>query len=228
MPTRAEAADVVIFGTGDIGQLAHFYFTHDSPYRVVAFTADAAHVKESALLGVPVVPFEELERRFPADRYAMFVALSYKKLNQIRVEKYEAARAKGYRLVSYVCSRSVTWPDLAVGDNCFIFENQTIQPYVTIGHNVTLWSGNHIGHHSVIGDHAFITSHACVAGHVTVESRAFLGVNCTIRDGVRIAAGTVVGAGAVIVKDTEPGGVYVGKAAEIVSREGGRITYFNR
>jgi sugar O-acyltransferase (sialic acid O-acetyltransferase NeuD family) len=227
-PERARPAGVVIFGTGDIGQLAHFYLTHDSVHEVVAFTADAAHVATDTVLGLPVVPFEEVETRFPPGDFAMFVALSYRRLNRLRVEKYEAAKAKGYRLVSYVCSRSVTWSDLSIGDNCFIFENQTIQPYVTIGNNVTMWSGNHIGHHSVIGDHVFVTSHACVAGHVTVEPCAFLGVNCTIRDGVRIGRGSVIGAGAVIVKDTVADGVYTGTAAELRSPPAASIGYFTR
>jgi hypothetical protein len=44
----------------------------------------------------------------------------------VRQEKYEQARAAGYALASYVCSKSAIWSDLDVGDNCFILENQTI------------------------------------------------------------------------------------------------------
>ena len=144
----------------------------------------------------------------------MFVALSYKNVNKIRAEKYYEAKEKGYKLVSYVCSKSTYWDDLEIGDNCFIFEDQTIQPFVKIGDNITMWSGNHIGHEAVIGDHCFITSHVVISGHVTIEPYCFLGVNCTIIDGITIAQESVIGAGATVVKDTEPGGVYIGKAAE--------------
>lgn len=219
---------VVIFGTGDIGQLAHFYFTCNSPYEIAAFTADEKFIKEKEFLGLPVVPFEKIEKTYPSDKFDMFVALSYKNVNKIRAEKYYAAKGKGYKLVSYVCSKSVFWGDTEIGDNCFIFENQTIQPFVKIGNNVTIWSGNHIGHHSVIGDHCFITSHVVISGHVTIEPYSFLGVNCTIIDGITIARESVIGAGATVVKDTIPKGVYIGKAAELYSKDSSKSKYFTK
>jgi len=217
---------VVIFGTGDIGQLAHYYMAHDSPFEVIAFCADAAFITDKEFLGLPVVAFEEVQDIYPQDNFDMFVALSYSQLNQVRTEKYYAAKEKGYKLVSYVCSRSVIWPDLQIGDNCFIFENQTIQPFVKIGNNVTMWSGNHIGHSSSIGDHCFLTSHVVVSGHVEIGSYCFLGVNATLRDGIRLAPRSVIGAGATIVKDTIEAGVYMGKAAELKSKDPTTVNYF--
>jgi sugar O-acyltransferase (sialic acid O-acetyltransferase NeuD family) len=134
-----------------------------------------------------------------------------------------AAKYKGYELVSYVCSKSVYWGDTKIGDNCFIFENQTIQPFVKIGNNVFIWSGNHIGHHSVIGDHCFISSHVVISGHVTVGPYSFLGVNSTIRNGITIAPECVIGAGAIIIKDTVEKGVYIGKAAELYSDDSSEL-----
>ena len=217
---------IVIFGTGDIGKLAHFYYKHDSPYEVVAFTANDLHIREHECEGLPVVPFEQVEDKYPPEEYGMFVALSYSKVNTLRAEKYYEAKKKGYRLVSYVCSRLVSWGDLRIGDNCFMLENQTIQPFVQIGDNVTLWSGNHIGHHSVIGDHSFITSHVVVSGYVTVGAYSFLGVNCTIRDGITLAPRSVIGAGAVIMKDTVEDGVYIGPAAKLSPQRSSDIKYF--
>lgn len=206
---------VVIFGTGEIGQLAHFYFTHDSSYKIAAFTADADYVTDNELLGLSVVSFEEIEKRYPPDKFDMFVALSYRNNNKLRAQKCTEAKEKGYKLISYICSKSALWGDTKVGDNCFIFENQTIQPFVKIGNNVIIWSGNHIGHHSSIGDHCFVSSHVVISGHVKIEPYCFLGVNSTIRDGITIARECIIGAGAVIVKDTVEKGVYVGKAAEL-------------
>lgn len=217
---------VIIFGPGDIGQLAYFYLRHDSDYDVAAFCADGAFIQSRTFLELPVVPFEDVQDAYPPDNYDMFVALSYSKLNTIRSQKYVEAKAKGYTLISYVCSRSVTWPDLAIGDNCFIFENQTIQPFVKIGNNVTIWSGNHIGHHSTIGAHCFITSHVVISGHVEIGPYCFLGVNATIRDGIRLASHTVIGAGATIVKDTIENGLYTGVSAQLKSANAADVEYF--
>ena len=221
--TSDKKEKVVIFGTGDIGQLAHFYFTHDSLYEVVAFTADRDFIKEKELLGLPVIPFEEIEKSYPPDRFNMFVALSYRNINKLRAEKYAEAKNKGYELVSYVCTKSVYWGDTEIGDNCFIFENQTIQPFVKIGNNVIIWSGNHIGHHSVIGGHCFIASHVVISGHVTIEPYCSLGVNSTIRDGITIARECVIGAGALILKDTIEKGVYKGEATELYLNDSSKL-----
>lgn len=131
---------IVIFGTEELAQVAHFYLTHDSPYEVVAFTVNRDYIKEKELFGLPVVPFEEIEESYPPDEFKMFVAIGYSKVNKARAEKYYEAKSKGYELISYVNSKSVLWGDTEIGDNCFIFENQTIQPFVKIGNDVIIWS----------------------------------------------------------------------------------------
>ena len=205
--------NLVIFGAGDIAQLAHFYFTRDSHLRPVAFTVDGAYVKETHFDGLPVVPFEEVEKAFAPDSHQMFAALSYSAVNQLRAKKYNEAKAKGYALATYVSSKA-SYFSTPIGDNCFIFEDNTIQPFTRIGNNVTLWSGNHIGHHSTIGDHCFISSHVVISGGVVIEPYCFLGVNSTVRDHVTIGERSVVGMGSMITKNLEPGGVWMGSPAK--------------
>lgn len=207
-------ADLVIFGTGDIAELAWFYFTQDSDHRVKAFAVDAAYLKDDRFCGLPVIALEEVGSRFPPAEHRAFVALSYSKVNALRQEKCAALRAHGYDLVSYVSSRATTFVDLSVGWNCFILEDNTIQPRVRIGNNVTLWSGNHIGHHSTIEDNVFISSHVVVSGGVVVGANSFLGVNATLRDHVRIGRRSVIGAGSLILADTEEEAVYAMPGAE--------------
>jgi sugar O-acyltransferase (sialic acid O-acetyltransferase NeuD family) len=201
---------MIIFGTSDYAQLAHFYFSRFTDYRVVGFTVDSDYLPETGeAFGLPVIPFEEVETRCPPESHDMFVAVTYLKLAQVRRDKFLAAKDKGYRLASYVSEHATMLNDNAIGENCFIFEDNTVQPFVTIGDNVYLWSGNHIGHHSTIGAHSCVTSHVVVSGHVTIGERCFLGVNATLRDNITIGDECVIGAGAVIASDAEPGGVYV-------------------
>jgi len=202
------AKPLIIFGTGDIARIAHFYFTHDSDYEVVAFTVNRSYITESTMMGCPIIAFEEIEQVYPPNQYPMFIALSYAQLNKLRAERYGEAKSKGYQLVSYVSSKATTWPDLTIGDNCFILEDNTIQPFVQIGNNVTLWSGNHIGHDARIEDHCFLASQIVVSGYVTVEPYCFIGVNATLRNGISIARECVIGAGSVILHNTDPQGVY--------------------
>ena len=202
-------ADIVVFGAGDIARLAHRYFTQDGPHRVAAFTVDRDYRRSAEFCGLPLVDFEELTRTHPPGRYGLFVALSYQRMNRLRAEKFAAARALGYELVSYVSPRCTLLTEHAVGANCFILEDNTVQAGARIGDDVTLWSGNHVGHDATIEDHCFVASHVVISGWVTVGSYSFLGVNATLRNNIRIAPRTLVGAGAVIVEDTVEGGVYV-------------------
>ena len=206
---------LILFGSAEIAELAKFYFENDSNYRVVAFTVDDEYVKGDSFQGLPLVAFSEVAKRFPPGDHAMHVALSYAKLNRVRQEKYQQAKAAGYRLASYVCSKSVTWPDLSIGDNCFILENQTIQPTVKIGNDVMVWSGNHLGHGSVIGDHTYIASHVVISGHCTIGQRCFFGVNATIKDFTAIGDECFVAMDASVTKDMPDGAVALGTPAEV-------------
>lgn len=206
--------NLVIFGGGDLAQLAHYYFTHDTDYAVVAFTVDAAYRTADRAFDLPLVPFDEVARLYPPETHDFFVALSYSGLNSLRRERYLAAKAMGYRLASYVSSRATVLNDGGIGDNCFILEDNTIQPFAVIGDNVTLWSGNHIGHHSRIGDHCFIASHVVVSGGVHIGEACFIGVNATLRDHIHVGERCVIGAGALILADAEAEGVYIGQATE--------------
>ncbi|MEM9281868.1 MAG: acetyltransferase [Verrucomicrobiota bacterium] len=214
---------LVVFGLGDIGQLAHFYFTREGRYKVAGFTADAEYLNSDEFCGLPTVPFEELETRFPSSQFDLFVALSYSEVNQLRARKVAEAKEKGYELASYVSDQATVLSEEPIGENCFILEDNTIQPFAKIGNNVTLWSGNHIGHHSVIEDHVFISSHVVISGGVTIGARSFLGVNATFRDHIKIGKGNVIGAGALILGDTEDDQLHTAEAAKLARIPASRL-----
>lgn len=216
--------DIIIFGSGDIAQIANYYFKTDSPYNVVAFTVDRAYLKDNTFEGLPVIPFEEISSKYPPEKFKMFIAISYAGLNKVRESKYHAAKQLGYTLVSYVSSKCSYLTPYKHGDNCFIFEDNTIQPFVKIGNNVTLWSGNHIGHHSTIHDHNFISSHVVVSGHCVIHPNSFIGVNATLGHKVEIGSENVIGAGSIITKSTAPGSVYVPARSVLLDKKSNEIS----
>ena len=197
--------DFVGFGTGPIAELAAFDPREDAGRRVAAFTVDAAYRQHETWPDRPLVAFEEVERRYPPDAFDLFVAVSYTGLNKLRRARADAAEAKGYTLAHYVSSHATRFATFAAQPNQFILEDNTIQPFARIGRNVTLWSGNHIGHHSEIAEDVFIASHVVVSGGVRIGPRCFIGVNVTIRDHVTIGADCVLGAGALVLRDIPAG-----------------------
>ncbi|TAF97205.1 MAG: acetyltransferase [Cytophagia bacterium] len=205
-------ANVVIFGVLDTAELAWYYLTHDSPHTVVAFCINCEYLKETQFHGLPVVAFEDVETIYSPAEFQFFAPMTGRKMNKNREKIYNEAKAKGYELISYVSSKATTFQN-EIGDNCFILEDNTIQPFTKIGNNVVLWSGNHIGHHGHIKDHVFFTSQVVLSGHCVVESYSFFGVNATVRDYLHIAQGTLVGMAAAVTRNTEEWGVYVGNPA---------------
>jgi sugar O-acyltransferase (sialic acid O-acetyltransferase NeuD family) len=200
---------LVIFGLESTAKMAWFYFNRDTEYEVCAFTVDESYLKTNVYLGLPAVPFDKIIELYPPDQYDIFVAMGYNKMNKVREKKYKEVKAKGYFLPNYISPRCNFLTQEPIGDNNFIMEDNTIQPFVTIGSNNVFWSGNHIGHETRIGDHCFITSHVVISGFVKVMDNCFFGVNATIRDAVTIERESLIAAGAIIMKSTEAGGVYV-------------------
>ena len=216
-------ARLVVFGAGDIARLAHFYFANDSDHEVAAFAVDAAYRTADTFLDLPLVSSADVQQLYPPSAYQAFVALSYTRMNGVRADKYRWMKSLGYSLASYVSSRCSYLSQFPPGDNAFILEDNTVQPYVRVGSNVTLWSGNHIGHDAMVGDHCFISSHVVVSGHVEIGEACFIGVNATLRNAIRIAPRTLIGAGATIMKDTQEGSVYLGPRAERFSKSSDEV-----
>ncbi len=215
---------LIIIGNTSNARLTKFFFENDSNYEVAAFSVNEKYITENTFEGIPVVPFENLEKDFPAAEYDVFVAVGYNNMNKIREQLYYECKKKGYFLPNYISSRCSFLTKEIIGDNNLILEDNTIQPFVKIGSNNVLWSGNHIGHDTVIGDHNFLTSHVVVSGFVTIENNCFIGVNATLRDAITIASETLIAAGCIIMKDTQKEDVYVPARSVKLEKKSSEIT----
>lgn len=204
---------LVLIGAGEFAQIACEYFQHDSDYDVTAFSVEREYLTQTVLADLPVVEYETLEATYPPSEVDLFVAVPASQLNRLRARLYQDAKRKGYRFATYVSSRAFVWRNAEVGENSFIFENNVIQPFVRIGNNCVLWSGNHVGHRTVVHDNVFVASHAVISGYCEIGEHSFIGVNATFNDKVKVAPDCIIGSGALVVSDTEPGKVYVGSPA---------------
>ena len=200
--------NLVVIGDSAFAEIAYEYFTHDSNYKVVGFAVEKKFLKKDNLLGLPVIALEEIEQIFPCDAHDAFVAIVYTQLNRLRTRLVQYVKSLGYSLASYVSSNANIWGNAILGDHCFIFENNTIQPFVEIGENVVLWSGNHIGHHSIIKNNVFVSSHVVISGFCAIGENCFLGVNSTIANNITVAKDCWIGPSALVTKNTEENQIY--------------------
>ena len=213
-------ANVVIFGTGQTAEIVYDYLVNDTSHKIVAFTVDSKYLIKKKFFELPVVPFEKVEEIYSPSEYKMFVAIGYKNLNELRAKKYLEAKKKNYKLINYISSKSgITAKSIEIGDNCFISENQSIQPYSKIGNNVALWGGVLIGHNCKIGDHCWITSEVSIAGNTIIGSYCFIGVNATIGHMITIGEKCLIGAGTLITKDAKDKSVFIAKDTQLYPLE---------
>jgi sugar O-acyltransferase (sialic acid O-acetyltransferase NeuD family) len=213
---------VIIFGLGDNAELAHYYFSNDSDYEVVAFTVNQEYKNVDLFCGLPVIEFEDINSQYNKDDCHMFIAMGYGKMNSDRENVYNKAKLDGWKFANYISSRATILTE-SIGDNNFILEDNTIQPFVSIGNNNVIWSGNHIGHHGTIGDHNFITSQVTISGRVNITHNCFIGVNSSIRDHIKISEFTLVGAHSWISKNTKPYEVYTAKQTPLFPKTSDRL-----
>ena len=198
---------VVIFGCGQLAEVASFYLSTDSDCVIEAFVVDREYLKADSFCDRPLICSRDFYNKFSTAEYKLFIPIGYKKMNSIREKKYLEARALGYKFYTFISSQCICHAS-EIGENVFILENNVIQPFTKIGNNCILWSGNHIGHHSVIADHCFISSHVVISGSSSIGPNSFLGVNSSIGDNVIIGSKNLVGAGSIVTSNTRPNSVY--------------------
>ncbi|MDT8899741.1 DapH/DapD/GlmU-related protein [Anaeroselena agilis] len=208
-------AGIVIFGTEAMADFVYASLMDDASFahRIAGFTVDKAYMKDGLKFGLPVVPFEEVERRFPPDDNLMIVAVGYSGLNSVRAQKCLQAREKGYKLYSHVCSGTKLPSSVKVGENCFVADGVSLQPFAVIGDNTFVFGGAAVGHHAVVGANCWITSGTVVGGNSTVGDNGFLGLNSTIVDGIAVGRDNFIGAGAVVSRSSGDGEVYLSAPA---------------
>lgn len=207
----AKANKLIIIGDSAFSEIAYEYFSAGGEYEVVAFSVEKNFLKRKFLFGLPVVPFENIEKIYPPDEFHFFVAITYNKLNRVRTRLFKTSKAKGYTPASYISQNAFIWKNVSIGEHCFIFENNTLQPFSKVGSNVIMWSGNHLGHHSIIEDNCFISAQVIISGYCHLHENLFLGVNSSISNNLSIGKDSWIGPGVTVTKDVEENSILTTK-----------------
>jgi sugar O-acyltransferase (sialic acid O-acetyltransferase NeuD family) len=203
---------LIIFGAGKIAQAASYFFNRDSGMDIAAYCCDKEYVQADSFLGKPLLAAEDVPAAYAPDEHLMFVALGYQGMNDLRANKVEWAKDRGYALASY---RSPLVPgDYVMGENSIVMDGAAIQPCVTLGRNVFVWGGAMIGHHAVIQDHCWITGGCAIGGVTTVGEKAFVGLNATLGHEIAIGRRCMIGANALVNKSLPDGSVLIVRDTE--------------
>lgn len=199
---------LLIFGLGELPDQAHYYFSQHAGRRVDAFTVDAAYATADQFAGLPVLAFDEAQRRFPPATHDLFVAVGYSQRNQGRQRVVELARALGYVLPSFVHESAVVARNVTLGMNCMVRELAAVSPFARLGDGVIIGMQVGVSHHVSIGSHAWLSAGCVVCGNAAIGERCFIGANATVSSKVSVGPGCIIGAGALVMSDCAADGVY--------------------
>ena len=205
---------LLIFGDGEIADLAFFYFSKESIYDISAFIVD--NPKQEKFNNLPLISSKDFENDFSKDEYLIHVALSYRNLNKNRQDKFKFFEAKNYNFASFISDKSTILTEKKnLGRNLFILEEQSIQRNVNIGDNVMIWSNNHIGHNSIIGEHTYISSNVTISGNCEIGERCFFGVNSCVSDFCKIGDDCFITMGSIINSNLKNDSTTINKATTV-------------
>lgn len=202
---------IIIFGIGSMAKVMHYFFTRDSAFEVVGFTVDKAYITGEKFCNLEVVAFENVEDRFPPAAYKMFIAIGPSKMNDLREQKFNEAKERGYTLVSYVSKFAICNSEL--GENCFVGDMAIVNPFVEIGMNNIFHEGTILSNDSVIGNNCYVAPKVSVSTYSKVGDNCVIGTGAVIKTNVSVAPRTLVGATCYISKDTQEEGVYGEKSS---------------
>lgn len=210
---------ILIIGDNEFAEIASVYFAKDYGYETIAFAVEKQYISRTEILGIPVVEYENLNKMFNPSEYAFFAAPVYTQLNRLRQRFYEQCKSWGYQPLSYISPHAFVWDNVEIGENTFVFEDNTVQYNAKLGNNVILWSGNHVGHSATIEDNVFVSSHVVISGYTKIGSNSFLGVNSCLGNNIEFPKDSILSAGAVLTKtENTVGGIYVGNPARIIQK----------
>jgi acetyltransferase-like isoleucine patch superfamily enzyme len=199
-------ADVIIFGAGQLAEVAKAYLDKYSTDRVVGFCVDESFLEQDTFHGLPVVAWERLENHFPPGAVKLLGPLSYQRLNDFRRDRHGEGRARGYSFASFIHPSTHNMAQ-TIGENCFILENCILQPFARIGAGVIIWSSTHVGHHAIVEDFCFLSSQIGLASGVRIGAGSLIGGQVGIDNGVTVGPGSYIESRAMIRRDVPPNAV---------------------
>ena len=94
-----------------------------------------------------------------------------------------------------------------------VMANGVVGAEARLDFGATLLPSAVVSHQAVVGEHSVLATGAIMSGYSRAGSLCYLGAGCLIRDGITLDDGSVIGMGAVVVKDVPPGQTVVGNPA---------------
>lgn len=207
---------IVIYGDSALAQRMYQYIQMEHAAEVLCFTTAAKFMTKEDFCGLPVIAAEDLHKRFEPSSFSVLIAAGYSRMNGIRSQIYTECKEAGMKIATFISS-SARIDTVNIGEGCIILPNCYIGPGCKVGICNILACNSILSHDCAVGDFNYISVAAVFGGFSKITHHCFIGLNSTIRDGIKLAPYTLVGSAANVLKSTEEYGIYTGNPARMAN-----------
>lgn len=207
--------DVIIVGAGGHGKVVADTVLLSGD-NIVGFLDDNPNIGES-FAGFPMLGSVDDFRNYSDCSFVIAIGdadVREKIVNQLQGVKWYTAIHP---------TAVISKLDVCIGEGTVIMANVAVNAGAVIGKHCILNTGSIVEHDNQIDDFVHVSVGARLAGTVHVGKRTWVGIGASVRNNLSVCAGCMIGAGAVVVKNIEEVGTYVGVPAERKSMKGKSI-----
>lgn len=208
---------IIIFGSGTIGRKLYYDALNHPDFEIACFAAEDKYIAgESTLLGIPLVSILSVKKLYSPAEYDMTVAHGGYEDMRSRAAMYQNAKDLGYRLRNYISPLCDVAHEVSMKDNNIIFAQTHLGFGGSMGANNLIQQQVYLGHEFMMGDNNVIAPCCKSGGRCIIENGCYMGLGAIVIDSRKIAEETLIGAGSVVIKDTEPYSKNVGNPSRII------------
>ena len=103
--------------------------------------------------------------------------------------------------------------NVTIGKGTVVMAGAVVNACASIGKHCIVNTGSVVEHDNVIEDFVHISPKVALGGTVSVGKSTHIGIGATVSNNVNICGDCIVGAGAVVIKEIDDGGIYIGVPA---------------
>ena len=208
----------MIFGSGAVGRLvceiAEDMNSHAKTWNVIGFLDENVQRHGTEVNGVPVLGDVRWLTNHPESSVVIAVGEP-----SVRRRIALAIGALGHTSFPVLIHpRAWIARRVEIGVGVVIYPGVLVDPDVRIGNHVILNKNCTIGHDTIIGDYVTVAPGVNIGGVVLIGEGCDLGINSATVHGISIGQWSILGAGAVVVKDLPPNVTAVGTPAEPIKK----------
>ena len=208
---------LIIYGDSSYAEMIAHYFQTDSEYQVVAFCVDRDYKSREEINGLPVVALENIENHYSAEDYYIFAAIGYKSVRTHK-ELFKKIANLSFSVASYISSKAIVDASSKVGINCLILPGVILEPNTIIEENCFINSAAIVCHDTRIKAHSILAAGSLIGGHTTIGESSLIGFNATVAELLQVGNETLLGAGSLLLQNTEDHTMYVGTPAKAIRK----------